>query len=237
MNFDFQEFRAKELTRPRIKVLVGEFGSGKTELAVTLASYMQRSGMKAAVVDMDLVKPYFRTREHRKRLEAEGVTVVAAQEKLAHADLPVMPSDLSRVLFCPEYHVVVDVGGANAAIVLGQIRNRILENGCEVLMVVNICRPFSADADEVVSTIGNIEAASGMKVTGLISNTNIGAETTEQQVLAGLQATREVSAITGLLLRWLVLPVWLMGRIIVDEPMLPLQPMTRYPWDDNENPV
>jgi hypothetical protein len=186
---------------------------------------------------MDLVKPYFRTREHRKRLEAEGVTVVAAQEKLAHADLPVMPSDLSRVLFSPEYHVVVDVGGAKAAIVLGQIRNRILENGCEVLMVVNICRPFSADVDEIVSTIGNIEAASGLKVTGLVSNTNLGAETTEQQVLAGLQATRKVSAITGLPLRWLVLPVWLMGRIIVDEPMLPLQPMTRYPWDDNENPV
>jgi hypothetical protein len=235
VNFDLQDFRAVELTRPRIKVLVGEFGSGKTELAVTLASYLQQAGLKAAVVDMDLVKPYFRTREHKQRLEAEGVTVVAAQEKLAQADLPIMPSDLSRVLFNPEYHVVIDAGGSKAAIVLGQIRNRILENGCEVLMVVNICRPFSADVNDIVAAIGNIGAAAGLAVTGLVSNTNLGAETTEQQVLAGLAVTREVSRITGLPVRWLVLPAWLVGTLTVDEPMLPLQPMTRYPWEENES--
>lgn len=235
MSFDLQEFRALELARPRIKVLVGEFGSGKTELAVALASYQQRSGIKTAVVDMDLVKPYFRTREHKQRLEAEGVTVVAAQEKLAHADLPIMPSDLSRVLFSPEYHVVMDVGGSKSAIVLGQIRNRILENGCEVLLVINICRPFSADVAEVIASIGNIEAASGMAVTGLISNTNLGSETTGKQVLAGLEVSRKVSDITGLPLRWLVLPTWLVGQIKVSEPILPLRPMTLYPWDDNDN--
>lgn len=235
MGFDLQEFRAGELTRPRIKVLVGEYGSGKTELAVALASYQQQSGIKTAVVDMDLVKPYFRTREHKQRLEAEGVTVVTAPEKLAHADLPIMPTDLSRVLFSPEYHVVMDVGGSKSAIVLGQIRNRILENGCEVLMVVNICRPFSADVAETIASIGNIEAASGLAVTGLISNTNLGAGTTALQVMAGLEVSRKVSDITGLPLRWLVLPIWLADQIQVSEPMLPLRPRTHYPWDDNEN--
>ena len=88
MKFDLNAFRQIEEAAPRIKVLVGEFGSGKTELAVSLASYMQKSGLLTAVVDMDLVKPYFRTREHQLRLEAEGVTVVAPQAKLAHADLP-----------------------------------------------------------------------------------------------------------------------------------------------------
>ena len=68
MVFDLQAFREVEETKPRIKVLVGEFGSGKTELTVNLASYMQRAGMTAAVIDMDLVKPYFRTREHSARL-------------------------------------------------------------------------------------------------------------------------------------------------------------------------
>ena len=115
MVFDLQAFREVEETKPRIKVLVGEFGSGKTELTVNLASYMQRAGMTAAVIDMDLVKPYFRTREHRARLEAQGVTVVAPPPKLAHADLPIMPPDLTRVLASPQYRVVMDVGGAKAA--------------------------------------------------------------------------------------------------------------------------
>jgi hypothetical protein len=232
MEFDIVAFRRREEEAPRIKVLVGEFGSGKTELAVNLASYMQKSGLMTAVVDMDLVKPYFRTREHQKRLEGEGVTVVAPQAKLAHADLPIMPSDLTRILFSPQYRVVMDVGGAKSAIVLGQVRDRIRDNGCEVLMVVNICRPFSANAKEVVSAMRNIEAASGLAVTGLVSNTNLGAETTQQHVKTGLQVVREVSGATGLPLRWLVVPAWLYGGFLSDEPLLPLQPMTTYPWED-----
>jgi len=232
VNFDLQEFRATEETKPRIKVLVGELGSGKTELAVTLAAYMQQSGMAAAVVDMDLVKPYFRTREHKVRLEAQGVTVVAPPVKLAHADLPVMPQDVTRVLMSPEYHVVMDVGGAKAAIVLGQMRDRIRQNGAEVLMVVNICRPFSATLTDIVAAIANIEAASGLAVTGLVSNTNLGAETTRQHVLDGLQLTQQVAAVKGLPLRWLVVPAWLFGTVSADVPVLPLQPMTQYPWDD-----
>jgi hypothetical protein len=231
MKIDLEAFRRTEEQAPRIKVLVGEFGSGKTELAVNLASYMQKSGMMTAVVDMDLVKPYFRTREHRQRLEAEGVTVVAPEGKLAHADLPIMPQGLTRVLFSPEYRVVMDVGGSKSAIVLAQVRDRIRDNGCEVLMVVNICRPFSATPAEIISAMRNIEAASGLAVTGLVSNTNLGAETTLQHVMAGLQAVREVSGLTGLNLRWLVLPAWLYGRAQFDEPVLPLQLMTTYPWD------
>ncbi len=232
MDFDLNAFRLKEEGAPRIKVLVGEFGSGKTELAVNLASYMQKSGLLTAVVDMDLVKPYFRTREHRHRLEAEGVTVVAPPAKLAHADLPIMPTELTRVLQSPEYRVIIDVGGSKSAIVLGQVRERIRSNGCEVLMVINICRPFSATAVDIISTMRNIEAASGLAVTGLVSNTNLGAETAEHHVIAGLQRVREVSGAVGLPLRWLVLPAWLYAGFASDVPMLPLQPMTTYPWDE-----
>lgn len=232
MKFDLQEFRAIEETKPRIIVLVGEFGSGKTELAVTLALYMQLSGMTAAVIDMDLVKPYFRTREHKVRLEAQGVTVVAPPVKLAHADLPVMPTDLTRVLLSPDYRVVMDVGGAKSAIVLGQLRDRLRQNGAEILMVVNRCRPFSQSVTDVIAAIANIEAASGLAVTGLVSNTNLGIETTRQHVMDGLQLTQQVSVIKGLPLRWLVLPAWLSGEISAEAPLLPLQPMTRYPWED-----
>lgn len=235
MVFDLQAFRAIEETKPRIKVLVGEFGSGKTELTVNLASYLQQSGMPTAVIDMDLVKPYFRTREHKARLEAQGVTVAAPPMKLAHADLPVMPPDLTRVLASPEYRVVMDVGGAKAAIVLGQIRHSLRESGAEILMLVNTCRPFSATMEDIITAMENIEAASGLVVTGLVSNTNLGAETTAQHVMQGLRLTQKVAAIKGLPLRWLVLPDWLFGKVAADAPMLPLQPMTQYPWDDRND--
>ncbi|NMC32998.1 MAG: hypothetical protein GYA36_11180 [Veillonellaceae bacterium] len=232
MEFDLEAFRRDEEQRPRIKVLVGEFGSGKTELAVNLATYMQKSGLKTAVVDMDLVKPYFRTREHRQQLEADGVTVIMPQGGLAHADLPIMPQGLPRVLSSPEYRVVIDVGGAKAAIVLGQVRRSIQDNGCEVLMVVNVCRPFSRNVAEIVNAMRNVEAASGLAITGLVGNTNLGAATTLQHVESGTQIVRQVAETTGLPLRWLVLPPWLYGQMEDATPIFPLHPRTVYPWDD-----
>ena len=99
-------------------------------------------------------------------------------------------------------------------------------------MVVNRCRPFSGSVTDIMAAIANIEAASGLAVTGLVSNTNLGAETTKQHVMEGLQLTQQVAAIKGLPLRWLVLPAWLFGEISVEAPLLPLQPMTRYPWEE-----
>ena len=230
MAFELAAFRRAEELAPRIKVLVGEFGSGKTELAVNLALYAQRSGMKTAVVDMDLVKPFFRTREHRDQLEAEGVTVVSPESGLSHADLPVMPTQLVRVMFSPDYYVVMDVGGSKSAVVLGQLRHRLMENGCEVLMVVNTRRPFSRHVQGVLDAIRNIEAVSGLRVTGLVSNTNLGEETTLEHVREGLQTVRSVTQTTGLPLRWLILPEWLYGQMETDAPTLPLQPKTLYPW-------
>ena len=95
-------------------------------------------------------------------------------------------------------------------------------------------RPFSATVDEIITAIANIEAASGLAVTGLVSNTNLGAETTAQQVLEGFRLTQQVADRKGLPLRWLVLPDWLFGKIDVVAPLLPLQPMTQYPWDEND---
>ena len=109
---------------PRIKVFVGEFGSGKTELAVNYSLQLKQLGHQTAVVDIDLVKPYFRTRENRSLLEERGVLVVAPNRKLAHADLPIMPEDLTRILYDEQYQVVMDVGGGESAIVLGQLNRK-----------------------------------------------------------------------------------------------------------------
>lgn len=219
-----------EVNQSRVTVLVGEFGSGKTELAVNMAIQSAQSGVATAVVDMDLVKPYFRTREHRQRLEEKGVTVVAPAPNLSHADLPIMPSDLSRVLFAQNLRVIMDVGGAKAAVVLGQLRHRLAENNCEVAMVVNTRRPFTRDAEGTIATMRGIEHVSGLQVNCLISNTNLGAETTREHVLEGLAVVREVSAQTGLPLKFAVLPEWIEPPIAEGVATFILQPVTHYPW-------
>ncbi|MCX7780239.1 MAG: hypothetical protein N2491_04865 [Negativicutes bacterium] len=214
----------------RITIFVGEFGSGKTELTVNYALQLARQGLKTAVVDIDLVKPYYRTRELSETLEANGVLVVAPEKRLAYADLPVLPSQLVRILEDPSYHVVIDVGGGESAIVLAQFRRQIAQMSPAVFMVVNTRRPFTSNETGIVNTLRKIEAVSGLRVTGLVSNTNLGPETAAEHVLAGYVTVDAAAKHLNLPVAWVVVPHWLDGNITLDCPVFILRPYTQYPW-------
>ena len=111
----------------RITIFVGEFGSGKTEIAVNYALQLQQTGQATAIVDMDLIKPYFRTRENRELLENSGVKVIAPDPRLSHADLPIMPHNLIEILAQTTTRVVMDAGGGESAIALGQLNGILIK--------------------------------------------------------------------------------------------------------------
>lgn len=216
----------------RIQILVGEFGSGKTELAIHHALWLASQGKKTAIVDIDIAKPYFRTRENRTLLEAAGVYVVAPEQRLANADLPIMPQDLTRILYDNSYQVVLDVGGGESAIALGQLRPQFEANGYEATMVVNTRRPFTADSEGIIRTLRRIEVVSRLTITGLIANTNLASETTVELVLSGLKVVKEAAEKLNLPVRCLVAPVWLEGMVHAETPICWLTPTTQYPWMD-----
>lgn len=215
---------------PRIKVFVGEFGSGKTELAVNYALQLRQLGHQTAVVDIDLVKPYFRTRENRALLEERGVVVVAPNRKLAHSDLPIMPEDLTRVLYQQEYQVVMDVGGGESAIVLGQLNRKFNENPYQAWLVVNTRRPFTNTAAAVVQVCRRIEQVSRLTVSGIVSNTNLAGETTLAHIDEGLAVAEEAAGLLGVPIKWVVVPEWLADEVAVKYPLFVLKPYTHYPW-------
>jgi hypothetical protein len=215
---------------PRIKVFVGEFGSGKTELAVNYALQLRQLGHQTAVIDIDLVKPYFRTRENRALLEERGVLVVAPNHKLAHSDLPIMPEDLHRVLYQQEYQVVMDVGGGESAVVLGQLNRNFDDNPYQALLVVNTRRPFTNTAAAVVDICRRIEQVSRLKVSGIVSNTNLAGETTVSHINEGLTVAEEAAALLAVPIKWVVAPEWLAGEVRTEYPLFVLKPYTHYPW-------
>jgi hypothetical protein len=217
---------------PRIKIMVGEFGSGKTEFAINYAMQLQESGVATAIVDIDLVKPYFRTRESRNLLEHHGVRVVAPEQKFTHSDLPIMPQDLSRVLYDHNLQVVMDVGGGESAIVLGQLNPKFRENPYRALLIVNTRRPFTNSAENIIATIERIEKVSRLKIGGLVSNTNLAEETTPELITAGISIVEETSRLTGLPLEWVVVPDWLAGKVTAKYPIFILKRCTQYPWMD-----
>lgn len=213
----------------RLKIFVGEFGSGKTELAVNYAIGLKEQGYTTAIVDIDLVKPYFRTRENRKMLEERGIVVAASEKNLSHAGLPVLPQDLSRVLYDHQYQVVMDVGGGESAIVLGQLHQQLQDNIYDAMLVVNIRRPFTSNKEAIIDAIRRIEQAGRITISGLVSNTNLAEETTEEHVREGLAVAEEVALERGLPIKWVVVPEWLSSDQY-HYPVFVLKRYIRYPW-------
>lgn len=216
--------------KERITIFVGEFGSGKTELAVNYALHLRQQGHQTAIVDIDLVKPYFRTRESRAMLEEQGIQVVAPEAKYAATSLPVLPPDVNRLIYQQDCQVVLDVGGGESSIALGQFHERLAENPYQALLVVNTCRPFTATPDDIVDTLTRIEQASRLKISGLVSNTNLAGDTTAELVMKGLAITEEAAARLGLPICWVVVPEWLDGKLTVPYPLFAIKPYTQYPW-------
>ena len=161
--------------------------------------------------------------------------MIAPEKRLAHADLPVLPSELGRYLSDEECQIVADVGGGEASIVLRQFKDIIVPLNPEVLMVINTKRPFTNDVQGILSTKSRIEQASGLAITGFVSNTNLGTETTEQHIKQGYAKVMEAANIAQLPIRNVLIPEWLREKINTTEyhsPLFYLKPYTKYPWMD-----
>lgn len=183
-----------------VRVVAGHYGSGKSEFAVSLALRDAARGRRVALVDLDVVNPYFRSREHAAELAAAGVWVISSS--LGHTaaiEIPAIPAQARAPIADPAWDVILDLGGdAAGAKVVVQFREEVRRRGYRLLIVVNAHRPETSDAEGVARHVAGIEAATGLAASGLVSNTHLLRETTTADVLAGLALCRAVAARTGL---------------------------------------
>ena len=213
----------KSFTCPTL-VLVGHFGSGKTEIAVNLALALAAERPAVNLVDLDLVKPYFRCRLARDAVGPRGVRLVAPEGEYFHSDLPILMPEIAGLLQRDDQLTILDVGGDDTgARVLGALRGAIRDGQYELLLVVNARRPGTATAVATVAVLDEIEAAAHLRVTGLVSNTHLMAETTPAIVREGLALCREVTALTGRRTRFVCAEQALAPQLSdLDAPLLPL---------------
>ncbi len=178
----------------RIKAIVGHYGSGKTEIALGLALSARTHGHPSAIVDMDIVNPFFRTAEQHELLAKSGVELIHPPYALTGVDLPVLPAEVNRVFANKELKVVLDVGGDDAgAAALGGYKRFFDQEPCDLYYVVNLYRPFSETADQIEAMLSRIAARARMKPTGLINNANLAGETRPEDVLRCQEVLLDVS--------------------------------------------
>ena len=180
-------------------VIVGDYGSGKTEFSINLAREMA-ARQKVSLVDLDIVNPYFRSRGATEILEAAGVEVVFNRE-FRDADLPALSPRIDTVVAGPET-VIIDVGGDDGAIVLGRFKGQLSRHKASLWQIVNCTRPFTSDPAGIIQAARRIEGKSGLKISALVNNTNLGRETDAQLVIQGAEMVAEAAGQMGVPLLW-----------------------------------
>lgn len=178
----------------RIRIFTGHFGSGKTEISINYAIKLAKEDKKVAIVDLDIVNPYFCTRGIKKELEEYGIRVIAADPNLSNAELMVVPPEVLSVFNDKSYEVIMDIGGDDqGAVVLGQYNRYLREEPYDMYFVINNNRPLTSNNDDTQDYMRVIQAASRLKVTHLISNTNMSYETAVEDIIRGDKTVKELS--------------------------------------------
>jgi len=187
----------------RILLLSGHYGSGKTNIAVNLAFMLKKMHERVTIADVDIVNPYFRTSDSRRELEENGIRLICSEFAGSNVDLPALPAEMYSIIDDPGQTAIIDVGGDDrGALALGRIREGILkENDYEMLFVINRFRPLTRNAELTVEIMREIESAGGIRFTAVVNNSNLGAETTAEDVLNSDAYAREVCEMTGLPLK------------------------------------
>lgn len=170
----------------RIKIFVGSFGSGKTEIAINYSIYYRKKHNQVAIVDLDIVNPYFRTREAKDTLTLKGIKVISPEGKMTYADLPLISPEIKGLIQNPDYCVILDVGGDSVGtVVLGNFRHFIKDLDYEMLLVVNSYRPFTQSISQIKQMAQEIENSSRLNISGIMSNPNLGVQTDEDIIKKG----------------------------------------------------
>lgn len=184
----------------RITLFCGHYGSGKTNIAVNYALALRRCGEAVTLADLDIVNPYFRSKDSRTELEGEGIRLICSEYANTNLDIPALPPDLYAVTDDKTSRAVLDIGGDDrGALVLGRLAPAILaEDSYEMLLVINKYRPLTPDAASTVEVMREIEEAGGIRFTGLVNNSNLGEETEAETVLDSVGYAEEVARLSGL---------------------------------------
>jgi len=186
-------------------------------------------------VDLDIVNPYFRTREARNTLNLKGVKVVAPEGKLTYADLPLISPEIKGLIQNSSYYLILDVGGDDVgSVVLGNFNYFIKNLDYEMLLVVNSYRPFTRNIFQIEKMIQEIENRSRLKVSGIVSNPNLSIQTNEEIIKQGHIVIKEAAQKLKIPIKFICINKQFFQKFKTEDFKVPVFYINRFmklPWD------
>jgi len=213
----------------RIKIFVGHFGSGKSEIAINEVISAANRDLRPTLVDLDVIKPYFRCRLVRETLADRGVQLIAPEGDRFWADLPIILPEIKGAIQDSTRLVCLDSGGDDTgARVLGSFSEVLTESGYEMDLVVNMKRPFTDGLDSMMAMVERIRGAARLTITGIISNTHLMDDTTPEVIHQGYLEAEKLSAKLHIPLRYVVAQKDMAETLDPSDYTCPIRPIERY---------
>ena len=223
-----------EINLTGIVIIVGNYGSGKTEVAINLAVHQKRAGLDVRIADLDLVNPYFRTREAKDSLSKLGIDVVLPSDDFLQADLPVLSPLVAGMIREPGELSLLDVGGNDAgATVLASLEDIFQNKLVTMLQVVNPLRPFTNTVEGCLKIRSEIESAAKLSMNGIIGNANLIDETRCEDIYNGYDFFQALSVESQLPLAFITVARELLSDTDLERfecPVLPIDRQLVPPW-------
>ena len=146
------------MNHKRLTLFAGHYGSGKTNIAVNYALHLAKEGKKVCIADLDIVNPYFRTKDSERELNEAGIRLVSPQYANSNVDLPALPAESYRLVQDKSTFGIMDIGGDDrGAYALGRFAEAIkAENDYRMAFVVNCHRPLTSTVNDTVEIMKEI---------------------------------------------------------------------------------
>ena len=199
----------------RVSLFCGHYGSGKTNLAVNYALRLRAEGLPVALADIDIVNPYFRSKDSEKELSAAGVRVISLPFANTSVDLPSLPSEVYGLVQRRDVYAVMDIGGDDrGALALGRFAPYIAEeNDYELFFVANFYRPLTRTAEEALGVMEEISAVCPLRFTAIVNNSNLGEATTPADIEKTVSKAQKLSALSALPIAFTAVSDALKGQV------------------------
>lgn len=224
---------------PQIYIFTGHYGSGKTEVAVNFAFYLKKLSpeRKVAIIDMDIVNPFFRTADAAKPLEDRGIRVELPLYAQSNVDVPALTPQMEYLIEEKDTDLVLDIGGDDVgAKAVGRYKEAIMKRKYNLFFVLNKNRPFTKDLNSALKIYREIQESCGIDFTGIVNNTHMLEYTTLETLKQGIPLARELSQKTGVPLAFHCA----FSRVLsnaepeevktIQEPVLPMEEYIKLLW-------
>lgn len=225
--------RADAICTHRVSIVTGHYGTGKTEFAVNLALQLAALDHKVMVADLDIVNPYFRSRERKALFQEAGIRLISSSQACSDADVPALPAELLTILENRDVRGILDIGGDPVgARVLARFQPKIVQEDYQLIYVLNANRPEVRTPESAIAYLRGIESTTGLRCTAIVNNTHLCGETTAEEIRRGAALASTVSQETGIPVLCHVAEERFVDTLSdLAEPVFPITIKMKKPWE------